>query len=173
MTLLEPPELRPLAADAPAGIVPAALDGVALARLYGEPLFKLPQDLYIPPDALQLFLEAFEGPLDLLLYLIRRQNFNILDIPLASVPVEVFVCWGRTATGPERLSSDAEGERLDLDAEDHRVAHDPAVMVAEVPGFPKERIHRPDCAVEKGLAGGIGNRAFVFFYHQIKIRQQI
>ena len=85
MTLLEPPELRPLAADAPAGIVPAALDGVALARLYGEPLFKLPQDLYIPPDALQLFLEAFEGPLDLLLYLIRRQNFNILDIPLADV----------------------------------------------------------------------------------------
>jgi len=61
------------------------VDNVALARLYGEPLFKMPQDLYIPPDALQLFLEAFEGPLDLLLYLIRRQNFNILDIPLADV----------------------------------------------------------------------------------------
>jgi len=60
-------------------------DGVAVARLYGEPLFKLPHDLYIPPEALQLFLEAFEGPLDLLLYLIRRQNFNILDIPLADV----------------------------------------------------------------------------------------
>jgi segregation and condensation protein A len=58
---------------------------VALARLYGEPLFKLPHDLYIPPDALEVFLEAFEGPLDLLLYLIRRQNFNILDIPLADV----------------------------------------------------------------------------------------
>jgi segregation and condensation protein A len=54
-------------------------------RLYGEPLFDLPHDLYIPPDALEVFLEAFEGPLDLLLYLIRRQNFNILDIPLASV----------------------------------------------------------------------------------------
>ncbi|HWH80715.1 MAG TPA: ScpA family protein, partial [Burkholderiaceae bacterium] len=54
-------------------------------RLYGEPLFALPTDLYIPPDALEVFLEAFEGPLDLLLYLIRRQNFNILDIPLASV----------------------------------------------------------------------------------------
>ena len=63
----------------------AVLLSVALARLYGEPLFKLPQDLYIPPDALEVFLEAFEGPLDLLLYLIRRQNFNILDIPLASV----------------------------------------------------------------------------------------
>ena len=61
------------------------VDRVALARLYGEPLFTLPQDLYIPPDALEIFLEAFEGPLDLLLYLIRRQNFNILDIPLADV----------------------------------------------------------------------------------------
>jgi len=61
------------------------VDGVAVARLYGEPLFKLPHDLYIPPDALEVFLEAFEGPLDLLLYLIRRQNFNILDIPLADV----------------------------------------------------------------------------------------
>ena len=58
---------------------------MAVARLYGEPLFALPTDLYIPPDALEVFLEAFEGPLDLLLYLIRRQNFNILDIPMASV----------------------------------------------------------------------------------------
>ena len=64
---------------------PDVVDQVAVARLYGEPLFRLPQDLYIPPDALEVFLEAFEGPLDLLLYLIRKQNFNILDIPLASV----------------------------------------------------------------------------------------
>ena len=64
---------------------PSVVDGVAVARLYGEPLFALPTDLYIPPDALEVFLEAFEGPLDLLLYLIRRQNFNILDIPLADV----------------------------------------------------------------------------------------
>ncbi len=64
---------------------PLVVDQIAVARLYGEPLFRLPQDLYIPPDALEVFLEAFEGPLDLLLYLIRRQNFNILDIPLASV----------------------------------------------------------------------------------------
>ena len=61
------------------------IDQVALARLYGEPLFALPQDLYIPPDALEVFLEAFEGPLDLLLYLIRKQNFNILDIPMQDV----------------------------------------------------------------------------------------
>jgi segregation and condensation protein A len=64
---------------------PEVVDQVAVARLYGEPLFRMPQDLYIPPDALEVFLEAFEGPLDLLLYLIRRQNFNILDIPLADV----------------------------------------------------------------------------------------
>ena len=64
---------------------PEVVDQVAVARLYGEPLFRLPQDLYIPPDALEVFLEAFEGPLDLLLYLIRKQNFNIMDIPLASV----------------------------------------------------------------------------------------
>ena len=57
----------------------------ARALLYGEPLLDLPQDLYIPPEALEVFLEAFQGPLDLLLYLIRRQNFNILDIPLAEV----------------------------------------------------------------------------------------
>ena len=64
---------------------PAVVDGIAGARLYGQPLFELPQDLYIPPDALEVFLEAFEGPLDLLLYMIRRQNFNILDIPMAQV----------------------------------------------------------------------------------------
>ena len=70
---------------APLQSTPEVVDQVALARLYGEPLFQLPQDLYIPPDALEVFLEAFEGPLDLLLYLIRKQNFNILDIPLADV----------------------------------------------------------------------------------------
>ncbi len=64
---------------------PDVIDGVAYARLYGEPLFRMPTDLYIPPDALEVFLEAFEGPLDLLLYLIRKQNFNILDIPMAQV----------------------------------------------------------------------------------------
>ena len=65
--------------------MPDVVDQVALARLYGEPLFAMPTDLYIPPDALEVFLETFEGPLDLLLYLIRKQNFNILDIPMADV----------------------------------------------------------------------------------------
>lgn len=67
---------------------PETVDGMAVARLYGEPLFELPQDLYIPPDALEVFLEAFEGPMDLLLYLIRKQNFNILDIPMAQVTAQ-------------------------------------------------------------------------------------
>ncbi|HEY7804695.1 MAG TPA: ScpA family protein [Orrella sp.] len=67
---------------------PDVIDSVAIARLYGEPLFNLPQDLYIPPDALEVFLETFEGPLDLLLYLIRKQNFNVLDIPMAEVTVQ-------------------------------------------------------------------------------------
>lgn len=59
----------------------------ALARIfvYGEALAQIPQDLYIPPDALEVFLEAFEGPLDLLLYLIRKQNIDILDIPVADI----------------------------------------------------------------------------------------
>ncbi len=55
------------------------------AVVAGEPVTTLPQDLYIPPYALQVFLEAFEGPLDLLLYLIRRQNIDILDIPIAEI----------------------------------------------------------------------------------------
>jgi segregation and condensation protein A len=71
--------------------MPQVVDQVALARLYGEPLFAMPQDLYIPPDALEVFLEAFEGPLDLLLYLIRKQNFNILDIPMAGVTRQYLV----------------------------------------------------------------------------------
>lgn len=55
------------------------------AIVQGEPVTTLPRDLYIPPDALEVFLEAFEGPLDLLLYLIRRQNLNILDVPIAEI----------------------------------------------------------------------------------------
>lgn len=77
-----------MAAELPTPAVdstPNVTDGLAFARLYGEPLFAMPQDLYIPPDALEIFLEAFEGPLDLLLYLIRKQNFNVLDIPMAEV----------------------------------------------------------------------------------------
>ena len=64
---------------------PEQLELRIVARLYGAPLESLPQDLFIPPDALEIYLESFEGPLDLLLYLIRKQNFNIFDIPMAEV----------------------------------------------------------------------------------------
>ena len=63
----------------------------AVARIYGQPLLELPVDLYIPPDALEIFLEAFEGPLDLLLYLIRKSNLDILDIPMAPLPDQYLV----------------------------------------------------------------------------------
>ncbi|MBS0313527.1 MAG: segregation/condensation protein A [Proteobacteria bacterium] len=68
-----------------AAIVDGATVDHALARIYGQPLAELPKDLYIPPEALEVFLDAFEGPLDLLLYLIRKQNLNILDIPMAAL----------------------------------------------------------------------------------------
>ncbi len=90
MTATVTPDLLPAPANAAFGL-PDVVDQVALARLYGEPLFAMPQDLYIPPDALEVFLEAFEGPLDLLLYLIRKQNFNILDIPMAGVTRQYLV----------------------------------------------------------------------------------
>ena len=60
-------------------------------RVHGEKLAELPQDLYIPPDALEVYLEAFEGPLDLLLYLIRKHNLDILDIPMAQLTAQYMV----------------------------------------------------------------------------------
>lgn len=57
-------------------------------RVYGEPLLELPHDLYIPPDALEVFLEQFQGPLDLLLYLIRKENIDVLDIPMAKLTAQ-------------------------------------------------------------------------------------
>ena len=59
-----------------------------VARLYGEPLAEIPADLFIPPDALRVILEAFEGPLDLLLYLIRKHNLDVLDIPMAQLTAQ-------------------------------------------------------------------------------------
>ncbi len=60
-------------------------DEMPFAIVEGEPVTEIPRDLYIPPQALEVFLEAFEGPLDLLLYLIRRQNIDVLDIPIADI----------------------------------------------------------------------------------------
>jgi segregation and condensation protein A len=84
------PDLRlvestpPPAAEALLPEIPEQAE-MPFAVVEGEPLTEMPRDLYIPPDALQVFLEAFEGPLDLLLYLIRRQNLDILDIPIAEI----------------------------------------------------------------------------------------
>jgi segregation and condensation protein A len=84
------PDLRLVEGGAPPAVVAPVPEGheqaeMPFAVVEGEPLTEMPRDLYIPPDALQVFLEAFEGPLDLLLYLIRRQNLDILDIPLAEI----------------------------------------------------------------------------------------
>lgn len=94
MTVPAPPRLQVVhSADAPRDplLSPEAVAGkpaqaeMPFALVAGEPVTELPQDLYIPPYALEVFLEAFEGPLDLLLYLIRRQNLDILDIPIAEI----------------------------------------------------------------------------------------
>ena len=84
------PELKVLTSkDAPKppqdGDMTPAQGEMPFAVVAGEPVTQLPQDLYIPPYALKVFLEAFEGPLDLLLYLIRRQNIDVLDIPIAEI----------------------------------------------------------------------------------------
>src|SRR5512143_538519 len=75
------------AANDPAETAPQPVLDLALpiAKIRGEPLTEMPQDLYIPPEALSVFLEAFEGPLDLLLYLIRRHSLDVLDIPMAEL----------------------------------------------------------------------------------------
>lgn len=62
--------------------------GAVFAHIFGRPVLEVPQDLFIPPDALQVVLESFEGPLDLLLYLIRKQNLDVLDIPMAQVTTQ-------------------------------------------------------------------------------------
>src|SRR5580765_3375941 len=79
---------QPIAVEAPATPEhPGAprQQEMPLATVLGQPVLQIPQDLYIPPDALEVILDAFEGPLDLLLYLIRRQNLDILDIPVAEI----------------------------------------------------------------------------------------
>ena len=108
--------------------VPAApapqLDLPVLARINGEPLRRIPNDLYIPPDALEILLDTFEGPLDLLLYLIRRQNFDILDIPMAQVTKQYLAYVDET-----RHPQPGTGRRIPADgcgADRHQVAHAPA-----------------------------------------------
>jgi segregation and condensation protein A len=84
LTLVSPAPKEPVLSEEASGGNPAQAE-MPFAVVAGEPVTALPQDLYIPPYALEVFLEAFEGPLDLLLYLIRRQNLDILDIPVAEI----------------------------------------------------------------------------------------
>ena len=74
------------------GATPMSVTPIAamepFAKVYGEPLTEVPHDLYIPPDALEIFLDQFEGPLDLLLYLIRKENIDVLDIPMAKLTAQ-------------------------------------------------------------------------------------
>ncbi len=72
------------------GEIPTPIESSAepIGRVHGVPLFEIPADLYIPPDALEVFFETFEGPLDLLLYLIRKANLDILDIPMAKLTAQ-------------------------------------------------------------------------------------
>src|SRR6056300_327481 len=84
LRVVETPDKDPLLTEEAAGGNPSQGE-MPFAVVSGEPVTQLPQDLYIPPYALEVFLEAFEGPLDLLLYLIRRQNIDILDIPIAEI----------------------------------------------------------------------------------------
>lgn len=76
------------------------------ARIYGEPMLEIPADLYIPPEALAVILEAFEGPLDLLLYLIRKQNLNVLDIPMAELTRQYMNYVGMMGAGQIELAAE-------------------------------------------------------------------
>jgi segregation and condensation protein A len=80
---------RPQDGPAPGRANPVSeLAAAPIAKVYGQPLLEVPRDLYIPPDALEVFLEQFEGPLDLLLYLIRKENIDVLDIPMARLTAQ-------------------------------------------------------------------------------------
>lgn len=88
----------------PETVVPDS--GAIFAHIFGRPVMEVPQDLFIPPDALQVVLESFEGPLDLLLYLIRKQNMDVLDIPMAQVTTQ-YLSYIK-AIGHDRLNLAAE-----------------------------------------------------------------
>src|SRR5688572_29932406 len=103
-----------------------------LAMVLGQPVLQIPQDLYIPPDALEVILEAFEGPLDLLLYLIRRQNLDILDIPVAEITRQ-YVAYIQTM---HEMRFELAAEYLVM-----------AAMLAEI----KSRMLLPRAAIEEGL----------------------
>jgi segregation and condensation protein A len=129
----EPNESQPIQAtqDAFAGVPQQQEMPLAIVR--GERILQMPQDLYIPPDALEVILEAFEGPLDLLLYLIRRQNLDILDIPIAEI----------TRQYMEYIDMMRDVMRLELAAE--------YLLMAAILGEIKSRLLLPRPPREEGL----------------------
>jgi segregation and condensation protein A len=129
----EPVEPQPVAAPQDAFASVPQQQEMPLAIVRGEPLLQMPQDLYIPPDALEVILEAFEGPLDLLLYLIRRQNLDILDIPIAEI----------TRQYMEYIDMMRDVMRLELAAEYLLMA----AILAEI----KSRLLLPRPPTEEGL----------------------
>ena len=82
------------------------IEAAAIAKIYGEPVMELPADLYIPPDALEVFLETFQGPLDLLLYLIRKHNLDVLDIPMAELTRQYMAYIGMMRTNKLELAAE-------------------------------------------------------------------
>lgn len=129
----EPVEPQPVAAPQDAFASVPQQQEMPLAIVRGEPMLQMPQDLYIPPDALEVILEAFEGPLDLLLYLIRRQNLDILDIPIAEI----------TRQYMEYIDMMRDVMRLELAAEYLLMA----AILAEI----KSRLLLPRPPAEEGL----------------------
>jgi hypothetical protein len=112
---------------APYPPAPTFMDALLLPHLpkvYGEVMAEMPRDLYIPPDALEIILESFEGPLDLLLYLIRRANINVLDIPMAPLDSAVSgLCRSDAQTQPRTgRRVPADGGDADRDQVAHAVA---------------------------------------------------
>ena len=98
----------PIAAEAQAGLDLA----LPVAKIRGEPLAQLPTDLYIPPEALSVFLDTFEGPLDLLLYLIRRHSLDVLDIPMAELTRQYMEYVEMMRTQQLELAAEFVGDQL-------------------------------------------------------------
>jgi segregation and condensation protein A len=129
----EPVEPQPVTAPQDAFASVPQQQEMPLAIVRGEPMLQMPQDLYIPPDALEVILEAFEGPLDLLLYLIRRQNLDILDIPVAEI----------TRQYMDYIEMMRDVMRLELAAE--------YLLMAAILGEIKSRLLLPRPPAEEGL----------------------
>ena len=186
MSQQSPPELI---VDQPDSALPSAVglgsgqQEMPFAMVYGKAVTQIPQDLYIPPEALEVFLEAFEGPLDLLLYLIRKQNIDILDIPVADITkqymgyielmtvvrlelaAEYLVMAAMLAEIKSRLLLPRHQEEIDSLS---RVGRDLSLASAEAPVMHSRRAH-PEVDMQELLLalGDVLRRADMFESHQV------